>query len=48
MNRESGDYAIARRAIFDDLSVEDLEKNLAESNKNNPHILEAFENRIIE
>ncbi len=48
MNRESGDYTIARRAIFDDMSVEDLGKNLDEYKRNNPQILKAFENRIID
>jgi len=48
MNRESGDYTIARRAIFDDMSVEDLDKNLDEYKRNNPQILKAFENRTID
>ena len=48
MNRESEDYTIARRAIFDDMSVEDLDKNLDEYKRNNPQILKAFENRTID
>lgn len=48
MNRESGDYTIARRALFDNMSVEELDKNLDEYKRNNPQILKAFENRTID
>ena len=48
MNRESGDYTIARRAIFDNMSAEDLDKNLEEYKKNNPQIFEVFKGRIVE
>lgn len=48
MIREFEDYTIARHAKFDDLSVEELEKNLDEYKRNNPHILKAFENRTID
>ena len=48
MNRESGDYTIARRAMFDNMSVEELDKNLDEYKRNNPQILKAFENRTID
>ena len=48
MNRESGDYTVARRAIFDEMSPKELDKSLDEYKKNNPQILKAFENRIID
>lgn len=48
MNTESGDYTIARRAVFDNMSVEELDKNLDEYKRNNPQIIKAFENRTID
>ena len=48
MNRESGNYTIARRAIIDDRSVEELEKNIDEYKGNNPQIMKAFEDRTID
>ena len=47
MNRESGDYTIARRAMFGDMSVEQLEKTIDEYKGNNPQIMKAFENKTI-
>lgn len=48
MNRESGDYIIVRRAVFDDRSAEDLDENIDEYKRNDPQILKAFENRTID
>ncbi len=48
MNRGSRDYTIERRAMFDNMSVEELEKNLDEYKRNNPQILKAFKNRAID
>jgi len=48
MNRISGDHTIARRAVFDDVSVEELEKNLDEYERDDPNILKAFENRTFD
>ena len=36
MNRVSGDYTVARRAIFDDMTVDDVFKMAEEDAEDNP------------
>ena len=48
MNREAGDYTVARRAMFDDMTGEELQKEISDFEKSNPQIFKTFENKTVE
>lgn len=48
MNRESGDYTLARRKVFDDMTAEELDDGIREYEESNPQLFEIFKGRTLE